>query len=434
MVSKKRHSPWIWIPNLCAAEEIPFAVVTYVALLMFLQFGSDETMASIYSGLLFLPWVMKSYLRSKVRNAGFFKRHIHIAEGMIFLCLMGIAVYLTEFRVRDWGLFIFMFVLSLLCAWHELIARMYYNRMLYPRQQELYNKTKMLSSQMTLIVTYGVLIIIAGFFEVFFRSYQKAWAMESSLVAGGFLLFLLLNFITLQNPRIHNPYRYESLIGAFKNEMHVIERIKQKPNVARVIFSIIILLLPQALLFNTRVFFLMAPATNGGLDCSVQDVGFAQGTIGVVAFSLGIGLGRLLNEKLGEMKTFWPMVIVLTLSPLFYMLMSQNPLVGNMVALCCMTSLAQFCFGFGLNVCLVFVHFISGNRYRNTINYLYVPMIAGAMIVPLMASGWLSQLLTYDTYFLVLTCMAPIIWLVLLCCKTKKVLTNNEFANVDNKE
>ena len=83
---------------------------------------------------------------------------------------MGIAVYISEAKVQDWLLFIFLFVLSFLCAWHELLSRMYYSRMLYPLEQQLYGNTKMVSSQLTLVVTYGILLIVAGGFEVFFRS------------------------------------------------------------------------------------------------------------------------------------------------------------------------------------------------------------------------------------------------------------------------
>ncbi|MDE6721857.1 MAG: hypothetical protein K2J84_06905, partial [Bacteroidaceae bacterium] len=158
LVNRKLHSPWLWIPCLCAAEEIPSAVVTYVALLMLLQFGTSGAMATLYSALLFLPWVLKSYFYSKVRKAGRFKRYLHVVEVLMFLCLMGIAVYISEAAVKGWLLFLFLFVLSFLCAWHELLSRLYYSRMLLPRQQRIFNNVKMVASQVALVVTYGVLI------------------------------------------------------------------------------------------------------------------------------------------------------------------------------------------------------------------------------------------------------------------------------------
>lgn len=425
MVEKKRHSPWIWITTLCVAEEIPAAVVTFVAVLMFLQFGASVEMASVYSGLLFLPWVMKSYLRSKVRNQAFFKRNVHVVESLMFVCLIGMALYINDYRVQVLVLFVFLFLLAMLCAWHSLLSHMYYNRMLYPRQQNVFNTHKMFASQLTLILTYGVLIIIAGFFEVFFRSYQKAWAMESYLVAGVFLVFCCINFVVLLNPRIHNPYRYESLIGAFKNEMHIIDRMRHKKYFTHVVVSAFFLLLPQALMFNSRVFFLLASVENGGLECSMQEVGFSQGTVGVIAFSIGVALGRKIMTKFGQQRTFMPFVFSLTLSPVFYMFMSHNPLVDNIVALCCMTLLAQFFFGLGLNVSGLFVRFVSEQRYINSINYLYIPLVASVMFLPMMASGWLVTQLGFRLFFIVNTACAPLAWIVLFALKTKRILTIN---------
>lgn len=424
MVKKKTYSPWIWIPSLCVAEEIPAAVVMFVALLMFLQFGADEGMAALYSGGLFLPWVMKSYFYSKVRNAGLLERNLHRAELLMLVCLMGIAVYVSEAKVQDWLLFILLFALSCLCAWHELLSRLFYSKMLEPREQRLYGTTKMVSSQMTLVVTYGVLIIVAGFFEVFFRSYQKAWAMESSLVAGGFIIFCILNFIVLPRVQGRQPYRYESVADTVKNEWHIVSRIRQKPHIFAVLLSLFFLLLPQALMFNTRVFFLLASSERGGLDCSFQDVGFAQGTIGVLAFSLGIALGRSMMREYGNRSMFGVTAVVLTLSPVPYLLMALYPQIGNMLMLCCMTFVAQLFFGFGLNVCRVYVPYISEQRYRNVTNFLYLPMVASLMVVPMTLSGWLCMELGYQTFFKLCVAIAPVAWIVLWISRTKRYLLN----------
>src|SRR5574344_1048301 len=199
MKTNKTHNPWLWIPVLCAAEEIPSAVVMFVSLIMFLQFGANDSWAAFYSGLLFLPWVTKSYVHSKVKGAGAYKRYLHLSELLIFLCLMGVAIYILQSAASVWLLFVFMFVLSCLCAWHELLSRMYYSRMLYPREQRLFT--------------------IAGFFEVFFRSYQKAWAMESSLVAGVFLALFALNFFTLHPLHVSHHYYHESFASTVKHEI-----------------------------------------------------------------------------------------------------------------------------------------------------------------------------------------------------------------------
>ena len=417
-----RKNPLLWIPPLCIAEEIPTAMVTFVSLLMFVQFGLDDAQASCFTALLLLPSVLKSYMRSKLRKAGHFKRNIHNTELLLFASLMGIALYINYCHVSTLVLFLLLLLVSLLCAVHDLLGQMYYNRMLYPLQQKLYNKTKIFASQATVVITYGVLIISVGFLEIFFRSVRTAWAMESCLVAGAFLFFVVVNIVVMQNPRVYNPYRYESLLHAVKNELRVVERIRHKPHVLSMIVALALLLLPQSLMFNTRVFFLLADVSDGGLGCSVQDVGFAQGTIGVIAFSVGMVLGRMLYRPEYASRRFWWFVLPLTLSPMWYMLMALTPLPGNMPALCCMTFLAQLCFGFGLNLCISFIRYISGERYRNTIDYLHIPLVALVMLLPMLLSGWMETCMGFRLFFIVNTCCAPVAWLSLILLRIKNVI------------
>ena len=240
------------------------------------------------------------------------------------------------------------------------------------------------------------------------------------------MVFLVLNILLLRTPKGGNLYRYETLSDTVKNELHVLSRIQQKPHVLPVLFSLFFLLLPQALMFNTRVFFLLAQPEQGGLGCSVQDVGFAQGTIGVLAFSLGIIGGKALMKKYSRSQMFWWTAIVLTLSPLSYMLMAWHPQLDNMLMLCLMTFFAQLCFGFGLNVCSIYVPYISEQRYRNTTNYLYMPLVISLMLVPLALSGWLSQWLGYRAFFAFCAICAPVAWVVSMICKTKQILTTYE--------
>lgn len=426
---RRNHNPFLWIPTLSAAEEIPTAVITFVALLMFLQFGETITMSAFYSSMLLIPYILRSFVRSKVRKAANFKRNIHVAEACIFFALMLLEFIIQFYPGQVWGLFSAMLLISALCAWHDLLGRMYYDRMLYPRQQKIFNKTKIFASQTTQVLTYGVLIIFIGFLEVIFRmptemqTKRLAWAMECYIIAGGFMIFCLLNLLLLKNPKLHNPYRYESMRRAVQTEIIVIERIRQKPYAVRLIVSLFFLLLPQALMFFTRVFFLLARTEDGGLDCSIPELGFAQGTIGVISFGVGVLLGRFMLQKYGTRNMFWWMVLPLTLSPAFYMTMSHNPLTDNLFAICSMCMLAQLFFGFGLNICMPFVRFISGERYRNTIGYIYIPVIAGVMLLPMAMSGYLCQLLGYKLFFTLDASMALVAWLMLLLLRTRKFLS-----------
>lgn len=399
-----------WIPTLFAAEAIPSAMITFVALLMFLQLGIGWEYCTLLCALLSLPWVLKSFVRQKVRQAGHFSIVLRCLELSIFLTLTALAFCCTSSLHRRVLVFVCLFVLCLLCAWHELAARMYYERMLRPREQRIFNGPKMFFSQASIVITYGVMIVLVGFLEVFYHNRRNAialsWSSAIYLLAGFYLLFVLYNFVVLRPPHVGDVGRSQTFSGAVRAEMRVIDRIAHKPNWLLVILCLAVFLLPQSLMFYTRVLFLMATDAEGGLGCSLQWVGWAQGTVGVIAFSLGLGLGYRLNRIRHLM---WPQALAMPLSPIVYLVMTHYPPAG-LLPLCVATFVAQFCFGIGLNGCLVFIRYISGERYRSTINYLYIPIVSLVMLPALAVSGWLVERIGFATFFLIDTLLAIPAW------------------------
>ena len=385
----------LWFLTLFAAEEIPAAIVTYVALLMLLQLGVAPAEATFCSSLLFVPWVLKSFMRPWVRRVGLFKQMLHIIEAMLFVSLMLLAF---SFNKGPVAVFFVLLLVSFLCAWHELTARMYYERMLRPVFQRMFTAPKLVASQVAVIFTYGALIFLVGILQVYFRQIRYSWSMGCYVVAGLFLLFTLLHMRTLSDSRLKrekedsSPSRC-SWVGSW--------------NWVKPLLILIFLLLPQGLMFFARVLYLYCPHEEGGLQCTIQEIGFAQGTIGVIAFSLGLFMGRRLIKHYSLERLFWPMVVCIVLSPFVYYGMTIRP-PESLLQLCMCTMTAQLLFGLGLGVCRLPISEISGTRYRNTINMLQIPLVSVAMIVPMAISGWMVEQMGYNTYFLVNALSAPV--------------------------
>ncbi len=417
------------ILSLFAAEEIPAAMITFVSLLLFLQTGSTPVASVCFSSLLFLPWVLKSFLREKIRRMARFRRALQWSELLMVLCLLFLGLSLNpSTRMFSWmgqmrgsgiGVFLLLFFLSLLTAWHELAARMYYERMLRPSLQRFYNGPKIFVSQMMVVFTYGLLIVFVGTLQVLYRSIFMAWSMGMLLTALVLSIFFVYHLFTLHACPVGDNAQAGTMLHAVKTEWHILERIRKRPKWYLPVLLLFVLLLPQSLMFYSRVLFFLAPLADGGLGRSIQDVAFAQGVMGVIAFCLGITLGRR-SERLVPYFLF-----ILTLSPFVYLLLSH---LSNLVLwqLSLASFVAQFCFGVGLDACHLFVHEISGARYRNTINYLYVPMVAMVMIVPMMLSGWLVNLLGFQGFFLLDVLTSVVAWVALFFFP--KRLLNSEIS------
>ena len=416
------------ILSLFAAEEIPAAMITFVSLLLFLQTGNTPALSVCFSSLLFLPWVLKSFLREKVRRRARFRRALQWSELLMVLCLVFLGLALNPsssmFRLAGlvrgsgFGIFFLLFLLSLLTAWHELAARMYYERMLRPSLQRFYNGPKMLVSQVMVVFTYGLLIIFVGTLQVLSRSIFMAWSMGMLFTALVLSVFFVFHLFSLQVCPVGEGARSGSVLHAVRKELHILERVRRRKGWYRPVLLLFVLLLPQSLMFYSRVLYFLFPEADGGLGRSIQDVGFAQGVVGVIAFCLGISLGRRMvhNDAERERRAMPCLMFLLTLSPFVYVGLTcmSSPLLWQLSVA---TSLAQFCFGFGLNACHPFVQEISGGRYRNTINYLYVPLVATVMIVPMLLSGWMVECLGFGRFFLLDALTAPVAWLVLVLCR-----------------
>ena len=421
-----KNKPYVWIPVLFSAEAIPMAIVTFVAILMFIQCDTPDSHATFYSALLLLPWVAKPFFRQMVQRFGRPAAYLRSSEMLIFGCLIGLAFYLNRQTTEPLALFGFLLLISSLCAWHNLLTEIYYRKRLTKKERTFFLPLLTTSHQVCTVITYGLFIILVGGLEVFFKNlgnhYSVSWSMGTYILSGVFFIIMVINY-TLLTPSQQTDFTGATLSETTMSEAKHIKSMTHAQRFPFTITALLLLVLPQSLMFFARVFFLYKPLRAGGLGCSMQEIGFAQGTIGVMAFSLGIVLGRRLLERHFCQATMWAQVIAFTLSPLFYLIMTNHHPDG-IPELCLMTFLSQFCFGFGFNCCLPLVAQLSHQRYRLATNYLQIPVIIAAMIPPMAISGLLVNRLGFHDFFLVDCLTAPLAWLFLLatgtlawCCK-----------------
>ena len=79
----KSNEGGLWTITLFATNEIPSVVVTYVALIMFLQMGMGVAISTLFAALLLLPWVGQPLMRRFLPGAEGGRMWLHMAEAMI---------------------------------------------------------------------------------------------------------------------------------------------------------------------------------------------------------------------------------------------------------------------------------------------------------------------------------------------------------------
>ena len=61
MKNSKNITPWAWVPTLYFAEALPYVAVMTISVIMYKKLGVSNTDIALYTGWLYLPWVIKPF-------------------------------------------------------------------------------------------------------------------------------------------------------------------------------------------------------------------------------------------------------------------------------------------------------------------------------------------------------------------------------------
>jgi PAT family beta-lactamase induction signal transducer AmpG len=162
----KKSSPWAWIPTLYFAEGIPYVVVMTVSVIMYKRLGISNTDIALYTSWLYLPWVIKP-LWSPVVDLFKTKRWwIVIMQLLIGAGLAGVAFTIPLPGFFQYTL-AFFWLLAFSSATHDIAADGFYMLGLDEHEQAYFVGIRSTFYRVAMITGQGLLIILAGFFEVF---------------------------------------------------------------------------------------------------------------------------------------------------------------------------------------------------------------------------------------------------------------------------
>lgn len=162
--------------------------------------------------------------------------------------------------------------------------------------------------------------------------------------------------------------------------------------------------------------FLQDTSEKGGLAVPLEMVGFINGTVGIIALTLGGILGGITIAKFGIKKCLWPMVLALNIPNLFYVYAAVNKIPIEQVY--GLIAVDQFGYGFGFSAYMVYLLFICRGKKMETSVYAIATglMLLGANVARLV-SGFVWDVVKsnnpdatshYTTFFIVvLFCTIP---------------------------
>lgn len=398
----KRLSPWAWVPTLYTAEGLPYVVVMTVAVVLFKNLGLDNTDVALYTSWLYLPWVIKPFWSPLVDVLKTKRWWIVAMQLVVGASMAGVAMTIpTDGSVRYCLAFFWLMAFS--SATHDIAADGYYMIELDENQQSLFVGIRSTFYRIATLLGQGAIVALGGWLEAVFKTPVKAWAYTFFAVSALFLLFYLYHAIVLPNPEKDDgrasKREQQHTPEVMKNILTTFVSFFQKPGIAVALAFMLLYRLSEALLVKICPMFLLDPVEQGGLGLSTLDLGFAQGTVGVIGLTLGGILGGIAVAAHGFKRWLWPMVLSITLPDAVYIFLAYfQP--NSLLLISACIGIEQFGYGFGFTAYMLYMLYFSRGSFKTAHYAFCTGFMALSMMLPGMVSGWLQENLNYLNFFI----------------------------------
>jgi len=163
-ITQKKRNPWAWVPTLYFAEGIPYVVVNTVAVILYKRLGISNTDIALFTGLLYLPWVIKPFWSPFVDLIKTKRWWVVLMQLFIAIGFVAIAFFIPLSFYFKATLLVF-WLIAFSSATHDIAADGYYMLALDDGQQSFFVGIRSTFYRFASITGQGLLIILAGFLE-----------------------------------------------------------------------------------------------------------------------------------------------------------------------------------------------------------------------------------------------------------------------------
>jgi len=404
---EKKRNPWAWIPTLYMAEALPYVAVMTISTIMYKRLGISNTDIALYTGWLYLPWVIKPFWSPFV---DLMKTKRWWTVTMQFVIAVGFACIAFSLPTS------FFFQLSLAAFWlvaftsatHDIAADGYYMHALDDHEQSLYVGIRSTFYRIATVAGQGLLVILAGFLEDSTGDIPLAWAVTFGIMSAMFVLLSLYHGFVLSKPLSDKPVQGVTVRTIAREFFETFRTFFTKKNALIAILFMLLYRLPEAQLVKLINPFMLDPIDKGGLGLTTGEVGFVYGTVGIVGLTIGGILGGIAASQGGLKRWLWPMVCAITLPDLVYVYLSYaQPESLSIVNVCIF--IEQFGYGFGFTAYMLYLIYFSEGEHKTAHYAMCTGFMALGMMLPGMMAGWLQESIGYRHFF---------VWTIVCCVAT----------------
>ena len=392
-----RVSPWSWIPTLYIAEGLPYFAVNTLTVIMYFNMGVSLKEMAFFTGWLYLPWVIKPFWSP-------FVDLFHTKRSWVITMqfLIGIAMAAVAFLLST-SIF---FATTLACFWlmaffsatHDIAADGFYMLELSQHDQAAFVGVRSTFYRIASIAGQGGLVMLAGYLEQSTENIPFAWGIVFVILAVFFLFVSLYHKRFMPEPDTDRPIKDVSASNVLEDFLKTFVSFFKKQDIITALLFMLLYRFPEALCIKLVQPFMVATRSDGGLGLTTSQVGFINGTVGVVALLLGGIVGGVAISRGGLKKWLWPMALSLTLPCIFYCLLAMwQP--EDLILISTAVFVEQFGYGFGFSAYMLYLIYFSRGECQTSHYSFCTAFMALGMMIPGMAAGWLHSVADNFSFF-----------------------------------
>ncbi|MCI9286178.1 MAG: AmpG family muropeptide MFS transporter [Muribaculaceae bacterium] len=400
------RSPWAWIPTLYFAQGLPYVAVMTLSVIMYKRLGISNTDIALYTGWLYLPWVIKPLWSPFVDIISTKRRWVIAMQWVMAIGFAMIALTIPTDLFFRLTLAVFWLV-AFTSATHDIAADGFYMLALTEHEQSFYVGIRSTFYRIASVAGQGLLVILAGWLETTTGSIPTAWSIAIGTLSVLFLLFALYHSWRL--PRIERVAAEHKKIGNIWREFgRVFGAFFRKRHIGTALLFMLLYRLPEAQLVKLINPFLLDPTEAGGLGLSTAEVGIVYGTVGIIGLTLGGIAGGLVAAARGLRYWLRPMAWSMSLTCLTFVYLSFATAPSLLTVNICVF-IEQFGYGFGFTAYMLYLIYFSEGEFSTAHYSLCTGFMALGMMLPGMAAGWIQETIGYRNFF---------IWTMVCCVAT----------------
>jgi PAT family beta-lactamase induction signal transducer AmpG len=392
------RNPWAWIPSLYLAEGLPNAIVTTIAVVLYKALGISNAQIAFYTGLFYLPWVIKPLWSPVVDLLKTRRTWIWRTQLLLAFALGGLASVLPTAVFVPCSI-AFFWLLALSSATHDIAADGFYMLALTEGQQSFFVGVRNTVYRLASLAVKGPFIYLVAALEAQQGNVRTAWMTAFGAVSLLFVVFGSYHALILPRPEADRAGEAGSLARFWSGFLQTFESFFLKEKIGLLLAFLLLYRFGEAQLLPMVQTFLMDPRSDGGLALTAKEFSVVYGTIGAISLMLGGIAGGVLVSRLGLRRCLWPMVIVMHVPDAVFIYLAYH-LPDNLGVIGACVAAEQFGYGFGFTAYMLYMIYIARGSHQTAHYAICTGFMALGLMLPGMWSGWLQEKLGYQHFFI----------------------------------